>query len=36
MSKDTEILGDVVIYQSEDGLTYIDVKMIDETAWLTQ
>lgn len=36
MSKDTEILGDVVIYQSEDGLTHIDVKMIDETAWLTQ
>ena len=32
----SEILGDVVIYQSDDGLTHIDVKMIDDTVWLTQ
>ena len=28
--------GEVLIYQSEDGLTHIDVKMEDETVWLTQ
>ena len=36
MSIDSEMMGDVVIYQSEDGLTHIAVKMVDETAWLTQ
>jgi len=36
MSSDSEKLGEVVIYQSEDGLTHIDVKMEDETVWLTQ
>ena len=28
--------GEVLIYKSEDGLTHIDVKMEDETVWLTQ
>ena len=33
---DNENKGEVLIYQSEDGLTHIDVKMEDETVWLTQ
>lgn len=33
---DAESKGEVLIYQSEDGLTHIDVKMEDETVWLTQ
>ncbi|NLW43451.1 MAG: virulence RhuM family protein [Tissierellia bacterium] len=28
--------GEIIIYQSEDGLTHIDVKLEDETIWLTQ
>lgn len=28
--------GDIVIYQTNDGLTQIDVKFEDETVWLTQ
>ena len=28
--------GEVLIYQSEDGLTNIEVKIQDETVWLTQ
>lgn len=28
--------GEIVIYQSEDGLPHIDVKLEDETIWLTQ
>ena len=28
--------GDIIIYQTEDGLTKIDVKMENETVWLTQ
>ena len=28
--------GDIVIYQTEDGQTKIDVKFEDETVWLTQ
>ena len=28
--------GEIVIYQSEDGLTHINVKLEDETIWLTQ
>jgi hypothetical protein len=28
--------GELIIYQSEDGLTHIDVKLEDETIWLTQ
>lgn len=29
-------LGEIVIYQTDDGLTKIDVNMQDETVWLTQ
>lgn len=28
--------GEILIYQSEDGLTNIEVKMRDETVWLSQ
>ncbi|MDD4591747.1 MAG: virulence RhuM family protein [Parabacteroides sp.] len=28
--------GNIVIYQTEDGRTHLDVKMEDETLWLTQ
>ena len=28
--------GEIVIYQTDDGLTNINVKMQDETVWLTQ
>ena len=28
--------GDIVIYQTKDGLTKIDVRFEDETVWLTQ
>ncbi|MCG4469639.1 virulence RhuM family protein [Lawsonibacter sp. DFI.6.74] len=28
--------GNIIIYQSNDGLTHIDVKIEDETVWLTQ
>ena len=28
--------GDIIIYQSEDGLTHIDVKIDNETVWLNQ
>ncbi|SDY47878.1 virulence RhuM family protein [Lachnobacterium bovis] len=28
--------GEIIIYQTEDGLTKLDVKMEDETVWLTQ
>ena len=28
--------GDIVIYQTEDGLTKLEVRMEDETVWLTQ
>ena len=31
-----ESQGDIVIYQTEDGLTKIDVRFNDETVWLTQ
>lgn len=33
MEKD---LGEIVIYQTDDGLAKIDVNMKDETVWLTQ
>ncbi len=29
-------MGEVIIYQSDDGLTHIDVKLDGETIWLTQ
>jgi hypothetical protein len=28
--------GEIIIYQSEDGQSAIDVRMEDETVWLTQ
>ena len=28
--------GEILIYQTEDGLTKLDVRMEDETVWLTQ
>ena len=28
--------GEIIIYQSDDGLAQIKVKMQDETVWLTQ
>ena len=28
--------GDIIIYQTEDGLTKIDVKVENETVWLSQ
>ena len=28
--------SEIIIYQSEDGLTHIDVRMEDDTVWLTQ
>lgn len=31
-----EILGDVIIYQTEDGKPKIDVRFVDGTVWLTQ
>ncbi len=27
--------GEIVIYETSDGVTKIDVKMIDESVWLT-
>ena len=32
----SENSGDIVIYQTDDGLTKIDVRFTDETVWLTQ
>ena len=28
--------GEIVIYQTEDGDTKLDVRFVDETVWLTQ
>ena len=28
--------GEIIIYQTEDGLIKLDVRMEDETVWLTQ
>ena len=28
--------GNVIIYQSDDGLTKIDVRLEEDTVWLTQ
>ena len=28
--------GDIIIYHTEDGVTKIDVRFVDETVWLTQ
>ena len=35
-NKKAENLGDIIIYQTDDGETKIDVKFEDETVWLTQ
>lgn len=32
----SENQGNIIIYQTDDGLTHIDVKFEDETVWLTQ
>ena len=36
MKYDTENNGDIVIYQSDDGATKINVNLQDETVWLSQ
>lgn len=36
MNSNEESRGDIVIYQSENGDTKIDVRFVDETVWLTQ
>ncbi len=36
MNEETPNTGDILIYQSEDGRTHIDVRMEQETVWLTQ
>lgn len=28
--------GEIIIYQAEDGLAKIDVRVAEETVWLTQ
>jgi len=35
-SSSAEEKGEIMIYQTGDGLTHIDVRMEDETVWLTQ
>ena len=34
--KEPDDQGDIIIYQTEDGVTKIDVRFVDETVWLTQ
>lgn len=34
--KESKVQGDIIIYQTEDGVTKIDVRFVDETVWLTQ
>lgn len=36
VNKLDQIMGEVIIYQSEDGLTQIDVKLEDGIIWLSQ
>lgn len=36
MGNGTQSTGDIIIYQTDDGLTKIDVKLDDETVWLNQ
>ncbi len=36
MSDNIEQQGEIIIYQTEDGVTRIDVRFVDETVWLTQ
>ena len=35
-SKESVPTGEVLLYQTEDGSTRIDVRLQDETVWLTQ
>ena len=35
-SKESMPTGEVLLYQTEDGSTRIDVRLQDETLWLTQ
>jgi prophage maintenance system killer protein/prophage antirepressor-like protein len=35
-TKDVNNRGEIILYQTEDGLTQIDVKLENETVWLTQ
>ena len=32
----TNTTGDLLFYQTEDGLTRVQVRMVNETVWLTQ
>ncbi len=36
MNTNTQNTGDIIIYQTEDGLTKINVKLDNETVWLNQ
>ena len=36
MRNNVENNGDIIIYQSEDGITKINVNLQDETVWLSQ
>ena len=36
MVKDVDEQGEIVIYQSDNGKIHIDVKIENETVWLTQ
>ena len=36
MNKPFENVGDILIYQTEDGQTQVDVRMENDTVWLTQ
>ncbi len=36
MENKAENTGDIIIYQTEDGLTKINVKLDNETVWLNQ
>lgn len=36
MDNNLPVKSDILIYQAEDGKTHIDVRLEDETVWLTQ
>ena len=36
MNKPFENVGDIIIYQTEDGQTQVDVRMENDTVWITQ
>lgn len=35
-SQENKLRGEVLLYQTSDGITRIDVRLQDETVWLTQ